>query len=505
VEPTNTHLLASIRRALSERIAPSLQDADAVKMLGFVSNAVDELLRREQGGITARVAVRDRLHQLIGRGEALLNALSAAVIASAWPKRPDELMPRSEPEASIEAAWERLAAIVSTLVRCNSGDGCRSDALQSFLADVARAEAAGKKVAHAPPVGVSNDESATARRLADLSTYFSMRLSGGAGFAIRELEQLAGGFSNQTFLLTVGESAAATRPLVVRVARANSIQWPYTASLDEEVPVLKMAMACGVPVAPQLWLETDRTVLGAPFHVMEYVPGVLRGSPLKAFGDISDRLIENCADMMAAVHAIPWWEWVGRLPARFVPRAGLSVNDSIDLILERMRGYVEASSISPSPLVLMMLDWLDRNRPAGDGVPSITHGDAGFHNMLFQGDTPVALLDWENVALCGATKDLANVRDCLIPRDRWDVFMRRYLKAGGKPYVESDMRYYEVMRHVQALICTSSAMEKMFIAIDPGNIAFLELGLHAREFFYDTVTAGMADIVSGTRTRSSTA
>ncbi len=499
MEPTNQQLLASVRKTLAERIAPQVAAGDASHLLGTVLMTLDELVRREENGLAARQALLDKLTALVQRGEALARCNADATAESAWPQRPAELIPRQEPEASIDIEWRRLAALVTVLLKARNErpDAASREAIQAFLVDVARTETAQKKVAR-PEAAATAADTPMEELFAALTPKLAKRLGGGANFAIHAIKQLAGGFSNQTYKLMVGESAETARPIVIRIARNNSIQWPFTTSLEEELPFIELAHASGLPVPRQLWLETDKSLLGGMFHVMDYVPGGLRGSHMAAHGEVSDTLIRNCADVLAKMHRMPWQSWVGKLPARIVPRADLTINDSIDLILLRMRTYLDAAWLSPSPVILMLFDWLERNRPVSEAPPVVTHGDLGFHNWLFEGDTPTAVLDWENVALCGATKDIANVQDCLIPAKQWDYFLECYVKAGGSPPVQSELRFYAVLRQIQAIICCASSMEKMFTAVAPLTIDFLELGFGAREYFYVEVEKQIADIVGFT-------
>lgn len=491
MEPTNEHLLMSISRTLNEHLLPATADAETKRWLALIGFATNELMRRELGGMPARETLRNDLEALATRGEALVGVEIGA--SDGWPRRPEKLMPQREPEVSIEALWRRLTALTAALLRSRGRNADRA-AIDAYLADVARMEAAQKISAPPATAAKKAEEVPLEQRLSAMTGYLSSRLGGGAGFAIREIKQLAGGFSNQTYRLSVGDADAA-RYIVIRVARGNSIQWPYTATLEEELPFIAMALDHGIPVPPQRWLETNVSLLGGVFHVMDYVRGEVLGSSLAPYAPVSDALITNAAEVLARMHRMQWQDWVGKLPARIVPRADLTITDSLDLILRRLREFLDAACLSPSPVILMLFDWLRRNRLSSTEAPVITHGDLGYHNWLFDGDRPAALLDWENVALCSPTKDLANVKDCFVPATQWDHFIRCYLDAGGRAPVDGEMRYYAVLRQLQALICTASAQEKMFTAVDPGNAEFLELGIMAREYFYRDVLKDIDDVI----------
>lgn len=484
MEPTNDQLLCSIGKTLAERVVPNVSDGETARLIQLAVLAVEELRRRESAAGEPAKQRDEKLAALVAEGERLAAKRQLVIKDEPWPPRPGDLMPQSAAGRNRESLWERLSALVATLLETRPLDGeCRA-----FITAVARMEVEDKLRPVSPPV--EDAPLPSSRKLEGFASYFAGRLGLGAEAVITEIRQLAGGFSNETFLVTL-KSPQASRNLVVRLSQDNGINSPFSLTLEEELPVLQMVASAGVPVPKPLWLETDRSLLGRPFLVVDYVPAKPIGSSLQAAGAISDALVENYARALAKLHATPWQQWVGRLPERIAPSADLTVTDSIDLILARMREYLEASWISPSPVTLILFDWLERNRPMSVAAPVVTHGDLGFHNWLFDGDTPLALLDWETVALCSHTKDLANVRDVVVPPAQWDHFIACYVAAGGHPLVNEELHYYAVLRHIQAVICTSIALEKMFTRVDPLTIDYLELGIGARAYFYQDIFSGL--------------
>src|SRR5215212_9107522 len=62
-----------------------------------------------------------------------------------------------------------------------------------------------------------------------------------------------------------------------------------------------------VPVAPVVCLCTDADVIGAPFYVMEYVPGVIlhdRGEAAALDDDGRRRAADTLVDALVALHAV---------------------------------------------------------------------------------------------------------------------------------------------------------------------------------------------------------
>ena len=171
--------------------------------------------------VQMQIVTLKQLAMLVKRGEILAGAKPRQPVGQAWSARPDELMPKQEPEASIEMQWQHLAALTQTLLntRREQSDATSRQAIQDFLVDVVRLEVDQKRVAPAEK-NVNAEEASMESRFADLTPYLAARLHGSANFVIHAIKQLAGGYSNQTYRLMVGDSEATARPIVIRIARA---------------------------------------------------------------------------------------------------------------------------------------------------------------------------------------------------------------------------------------------------------------------------------------------
>lgn len=283
---------------------------------------------------------------------------------------------------------------------------------------------------------------------------------------------------------------------MIRRCRQPGLLWPYGADLAEELPFIELARAAGVPAPVPLWLESDEAVLGAPFLVTEFTPGRLVGDYLTAGGELSEQLVTNYARTIARLHRAPWQEHAARLPSRFVGEGELTIESSADLILARLRDYIANGWLTPSPVLLVLLDWLERHKPRSDATPVLTHGDLGFHNWLFDGDVPSALLDWETVALGSPVKDLSVVKDVAVPPQQWPLFLDAYVAEGGTAPALDEFAYYKVLRDTETITVTGVALEKMLTIGDPLNIDYLELGVGARAYFVASVGTNVSTLIS---------
>ena len=118
---------------------------------------------------------------------------------------------------------------------------------------------------------------------------------------ITGVDLLAGGRSNLTYLLRLGD-----RPVVLRRPPLGHVL-PTAHDMRREHTVLSALAGSDVPVPAPLALCTDEDVIGAPFYLMEYVEGRVLRTPEDAVdvtpaeaGALSERL----AEALAAIHRL---------------------------------------------------------------------------------------------------------------------------------------------------------------------------------------------------------
>ena len=143
----------------------------------------------------------------------------------------------------------------------------------------------------------------------------------GGPVELTDIQLIAGGRSNLTYRLTVsgpgatpgagpgaepGPGAEGTRLLVLRRPPLGHVL-PTAHDMSREFRVLSALAGTRVPVAPLVASCTDDEVIGAPFYVMEYVPGVVlrtradtKGLTEAQAAELSRRL----AEMLAAIHGV---------------------------------------------------------------------------------------------------------------------------------------------------------------------------------------------------------
>jgi aminoglycoside phosphotransferase (APT) family kinase protein len=223
-----------------------------------------------------------------------------------------------------------------------------------------------------------------------------------APLSVTSVELITGGRSNLTYRVTIRDGAGQERPVVLRRPPLGHVL-PTAHDMTREFRVLTGLGGSRVPVARPLAICADAEVIGAPFYVMDFVPG-------RIFRTLQDavtltqpqarRLSEDLADMLANIHGVD------------VTAAGLAD-------LGRGAGYLrrqlarwqrqwELSVTREVPGYGALVTRLTGALP-GEGDTTLVHGDFRIDNVLV--DTTAepriaAVVDWEMATLGDPLADL---------------------------------------------------------------------------------------------------
>jgi aminoglycoside phosphotransferase (APT) family kinase protein len=211
-----------------------------------------------------------------------------------------------------------------------------------------------------------------------------------------ELRQFEGGQSNPTFLISAGERRYVLRKQppgqLLRSAHQVDREYRVIAALaDSEVPVPRTHLLC-----------EDRSVIGTPFYLMEWVEGrVITDSRLPNLAPAErSAAYEDFVRVLAALHRVDPLEVglgdFGR-PGNYYARQ-----------ISRWSRQYQASKTDPIPEMDALMEWLPANIPVSDET-RIVHGDYRVGNCILHPSEPriVAVLDWELSTLGHPLGDLA--------------------------------------------------------------------------------------------------
>ena len=236
------------------------------------------------------------------------------------------------------------------------------------------------------------------------------------------------GMSSETLLFTIHHDGK-SEPVVTRLS-PDMNDWPVFPVYDLAAQAGAMRLVgahSDVPVPHVRFLETDESILGSPFIVMDRVGGralpdmppyVFGGSYMDEFSvDQQRELGRQVARLQARIHAIDLEAAAtAGFDLSFLPARD---GDAIDRLLAEQRAYYDwARGDLRLPVIERALQWLAEHKPKNPGPTVINWGDARPGNVLFDGLTPTAVLDWEMVNLGPAGVDVG-----------WLIFMHTFFQS----------------------------------------------------------------------------
>jgi aminoglycoside phosphotransferase (APT) family kinase protein len=276
-----------------------------------------------------------------------------------------------------------------------------------------------------------------------LLDYLRTRLPSAGDLSIARISGMPAGASNETIAIDLAVACDGydfVLPLVLRPERADGILAPYDVS--RQFHVMRALAATDVPVPAVLWLEQDRSVLGAPFYFMERVRG--ETLPLFWYGSASPRL-PAVAATLARIHAVDWRSagLAFLLPGE-AARAPLPSPLECDLAAWRQRAG--RAALHEHPVLRALDSFLAKNEPA-DARHALLHGDPNPGNYLVGTSDVVAVVDWEVAAIGDPRSDLGFYAALLsmfggMPGEGGrTVLSQAYESVSGRPL--ANLGYYE--------------------------------------------------------------
>jgi aminoglycoside phosphotransferase (APT) family kinase protein len=245
------------------------------------------------------------------------------------------------------------------------------------------------------PVGTEAEDPVPSDRLA--AYLANTKLA--AGLPIHSIELIGEGQSNLTFRIQL-ESG----PVILRRPPLGPLP-PKAHDVLREFRVMNSLRRSEVPV-PRLFLSCDDpAIIGAPFYIMEDLPGdAIRFELPAAYAGSpgAPRLIaQGTVDALATLHTTdPDSIGLGNLgkPSGYLARQ-----------LRLWKGQLDYARVRPVPDLDWTSEWLERALPPDVERPSIVHGDYKLDNIIFSAEPPpriLGIVDWEMATLGDPLADL---------------------------------------------------------------------------------------------------
>ncbi|WP_042415085.1 phosphotransferase family protein [Streptacidiphilus anmyonensis] len=232
------------------------------------------------------------------------------------------------------------------------------------------------------------------------------------------------GMSSETVLFDLRHADGSLQPCVLRLAADPNAYTVFPAyDMERQYRCMELVAAhTKAPVPTLLRLETDPEPLGAPAFVMERVDGrvppdlmpyTYGGNWLHEAGESERGQLQRASvELLAELHRAPVAE-AGFLRSRAPGDTPLRQH------VNEQRAYYDwvVRGRAASPLIERAFAALERLWPADPGETVLSWGDARIGNVIYQGFTPAAVLDWEMAALGPRELDLG-----------WFVFLHRFFQ-----------------------------------------------------------------------------
>ena len=258
------------------------------------------------------------------------------------------------------------------------------------------------------------------------------------------------GYSSETLIVSAS-TGAGERRLVLRRDGAEDPIYPAQApGLTTGVAFQRMIMGAldgAVPLARVLGEESDPSVLGAPFFVMEHVDGLVpiedppctkEGFYAEASPETRATMIADGLRVLADLHAVPWrgTELEVLDPPGTVPGA----RRQREIWIGRLR---EALGERTSDLLDEAIAFLEDHQPA-DPAPDdvrLSWGDSRLGNMIWDAETHrcLCVTDFEGAALAEAELDVG----WWLMADRWMHDGSDQERLAGEPTRAEQVALYE--------------------------------------------------------------
>jgi aminoglycoside phosphotransferase (APT) family kinase protein len=256
-------------------------------------------------------------------------------------------------------------------------------------------------------------------------------------------EPIGEGHSNVTFALSTG--------VVLRRPPRGPLP-PTAHDVVREARLLHALAPTPARTPRVLAVCPDPAVIGAPFYVMERVPGVALATEVPAALDTPperNRIADELIDALVELHAVDWraagLEGFGK-PTGYLERQ-----------VRRFLGLWEHNRTRELPVVEQVGAWLHAHMPVSPPA-TVVHGDYRLGNMLYGETAPAslrAILDWEMATIGDPLADVGYMLT-LWPQagdPQTPMELQPFTRAPGFPDRAELVRRYEARsgRSMQAL------------------------------------------------------
>lgn len=320
----------------------------------------------------------------------------------------------------------------------------------------------------------------------DLSAFMTNET--GTNISINHLSPLAGGASRESWLVEVMIDGQSEK-LVLRKDLPTTMHQDAL-TRRQEFAVMQSAYDAGVKVARMRFLCEDKTVLGMPFFMMDFVEGISIGRKVITAPELEHArgvLPEQLAEQLALIHTIPTdkHDFLPR-PAEGVVASHAAIQQTYK-ILDNLRIDV--------PVFEHLLRWATYRAPS-DPTLTFIHGDFRIGNVLVMPEGLSAVIDWEFAHIGNPAEEIGYLcmRDWrfgndhlhaggLCPRER---FIQSYEGYSGRQINREAVDWWEVMGNIRwGIICLAQAHR--YLSGVEKSVEYASLGRRSAEMQFEAL------------------
>lgn len=309
---------------------------------------------------------------------------------------------------------------------------------------------------------------------------FLVERIGAASVEIEEMRPLLGGAVQENWLVVaiIDTVRLVNRQrLVLRTGAVTGLE--FSLGTAREFSLLCAVHAAGIAVPEPLFFCGDEGVIGKPFFLMRWMPGMAAGERI-VFGGTGaslDALAERLGGELATLHRI-------RPPRDELAFLDKPPADPAQARIHTYGRFLETHP-EPHPVAEWGLRWLRRHAPSPADVV-LCHGDFRTGNYLADEQGLAAILDWEFAGWSDPYEDIgwfflrcwrfgAYGREAggLAARA---VFYHGYQAASGHHIDPERARYWEVMAALRWLVIALQQRDRFLM----GGERSLDLALTGR-------------------------
>jgi len=223
----------------------------------------------------------------------------------------------------------------------------------------------------------------------EFSAFLSKKLN--KKFKLLSIQRIFGGASRETYRVKLQDEEKKSENFIYRRSQNSSLIETDPDFQETEVPVPKLFV-----------LEESAKPLGAPFLVMEELPGTV-ASPFD-----KEAYTPNQADL-----GKKFWKILGKIASHDLTKSKLNENSAKKNLkdcwrqeLEYWVSVIRKDSLGIEPILEAAIRELFRSKPLPASRLSIVHGDYRNGNFLFAGKDITGILDWEMAHIGDPIEDL---------------------------------------------------------------------------------------------------